>query len=137
MVFPIGKSNDGLFWTIIRFANSVTVIHFPSFNININVREVWYHFWFKVNVLSIVWDASITTLLLLLYCCSASREVSTAFNLFSSFQHLSHSFSLSSWSHLMTVSFQFIISSLKEPQTISIYGFYLLHNHVDMSTKSK
>ena len=26
---------------------------------------------------------------------------------------------------------------LKEPQTISIYWFYLLHNYVVMSTKSK
>ena len=26
---------------------------------------------------------------------------------------------------------------LKEPQTISIYCFYLLHNHVDTSAKSK
>ena len=26
---------------------------------------------------------------------------------------------------------------LKEPQTINIYWFYLLHNHVDTSTKSK
>ena len=27
--------------------------------------------------------------------------------------------------------------NLKEPQTISIYWFFLLHNHVDTSTKSK
>ena len=30
-----------------------------------------------------------------------------------------------------------IKSSLKETQTISIYLFYLLQNHVDTSTKSK
>ena len=30
-----------------------------------------------------------------------------------------------------------IMSILKEPQTISIYWFYLLHNYVVMSTKSK
>ena len=28
-------------------------------------------------------------------------------------------------------------TALKEPQTISIYWFYLLHNYVVMSTKSK
>ena len=28
-------------------------------------------------------------------------------------------------------------AALKEPQTISIYSFYLLRNHVDTSTKSK
>ena len=29
------------------------------------------------------------------------------------------------------------VNFLKETQTISIYLFYLLHNHVDTSTKSK
>ena len=29
------------------------------------------------------------------------------------------------------------ICNLKELQTINIYWFYLLHNHVDTSTKSK
>ena len=30
-----------------------------------------------------------------------------------------------------------LMLTLKEPQTISIYWFYLLHNYVLMSTKSK
>ena len=30
-----------------------------------------------------------------------------------------------------------VFENLKETQTISIYWFYLLQNHVDMSTKSK
>ena len=106
-VLSIGKSNDGHFWTIIKLTNSVKVLHFPLFNININVKEDLCHCWFNVEHCWTLFGMSYITMLFHLpYCSRVLREVSTVISLFWSFRHFSGSFLLSSWSHLMTVSWR-------------------------------